>query len=143
MKEYTTYHLVRPEDLNHHGTLFAGRAAELLIESAFTTAAIAVGNPRNLVCLNVHGMEFRSSVGNGEVVCFASRIAYLGRTSITVHTVITSEISRINPVEGFVTFVHVDLAGAKAPHGLTLDAPADEREAEIRRRAADMAAQKR
>ena len=135
MKEYTSYRLVRSEDLNHHGTLFAGRAAELFVESAFAAAAVEVGDPHHVVCLNIHGMEFRSSVGNGEVIFLRSQIVNLGRTSIVVHTTITSAISHITPVEGFITFVHVDAEGKKSPHGLTLDAPADEREATLRERA--------
>ena len=34
MKEYKISHLIKSEDLNHHGTLFAGRTAEWLVEAA-------------------------------------------------------------------------------------------------------------
>ena len=33
MPIYKTYHLVKSEDLNHHGTLYAGRNAEWFVES--------------------------------------------------------------------------------------------------------------
>ncbi|MEL7655970.1 MAG: acyl-CoA thioesterase, partial [Bacillota bacterium] len=39
MKYYQISHLVKSEDLNHHGTLFAGRSAEWLVEAAFVAAA--------------------------------------------------------------------------------------------------------
>jgi len=29
----TIYHLIKSEDLNHHGTLFAGRGAEWMLKS--------------------------------------------------------------------------------------------------------------
>lgn len=47
--QFTTYHLVKSEDLNHHGTLFAGRGAEWFVESGFIAAANLV-NPKNLIC---------------------------------------------------------------------------------------------
>ncbi|NTU75550.1 MAG: acyl-CoA thioesterase, partial [Anaerolineaceae bacterium] len=34
-----TQHLVKSEDLNHHGTLYAGRTAEWFVESGFIAAA--------------------------------------------------------------------------------------------------------
>ena len=35
MKVFKISHLVKSEDLNHHGTLFAGRTAEWLVERRF------------------------------------------------------------------------------------------------------------
>jgi acyl-CoA hydrolase len=49
---YTT-RLVKSEDLNHHGTLFAGRTAEWFVESGFIAAARLI-NPQNIVCLKIH-----------------------------------------------------------------------------------------
>ena len=34
-----TSRLVKSEDLNHHGTLFAGRTAEWFVEAGFVSAA--------------------------------------------------------------------------------------------------------
>ena len=39
MKKYYATHLVKSEDLNHHGTLFAARTASWFVESAFIAAA--------------------------------------------------------------------------------------------------------
>jgi acyl-CoA hydrolase len=132
MREITVYRLVKSEDLNHHGTLFAGRTAEWFVESSFVSASCAVGNPEFIVCVNIHGMEFKSAVKKGEVICFTSKIAHLGKTSITVFTKIYLELRDIIPVEGFVTFVSVDEDGNKHPHGLVLDEPANEAEKAIR-----------
>ena len=38
MKITTTNHLIRKEYLNHHDTLYAGRGAEWLIETAYMAA---------------------------------------------------------------------------------------------------------
>ena len=40
-----TSRLVKSEDLNHHGTLFAGRTAEWFVESGFI-AATSLLNPQ-------------------------------------------------------------------------------------------------
>ncbi|MDP4267148.1 MAG: acyl-CoA thioesterase, partial [Bacteroidota bacterium] len=53
---YTT-RLVKSEDLNHHGTLFAGRTAEWFVECGFISAAELVG-AEQIVCLKIHGMYF-------------------------------------------------------------------------------------
>jgi len=34
MESFSSYHLVKSEDLNHHGTLFAGRSAEWTCSAA-------------------------------------------------------------------------------------------------------------
>jgi len=51
MKPQTFHYdrLVKSEDLNHHGTLFAGRSAEWFVEAGFIAAA-SVLPPKNIVC---------------------------------------------------------------------------------------------
>lgn len=135
MKSYNTSRLVKSEDLNHHGTLFAGRTAEWFVESAFIAAASAVKSPENIVCLNIHGLLFRSPVKKGDIVTFTSTIAHVGKTSIIVYGKILSETRNIVPVEGFLTFIHVDEDGNKIPHGLVLDEPKNQEEKDIREKA--------
>ena len=65
MKKYYATHLVKSEDLNHHGTLFAARTASWFVESAFIAAACEHGDPSEIVCRNIHGMSFRTPVRNG------------------------------------------------------------------------------
>jgi len=135
MKKYTNYHLVKGEDLNHHGTLFAGRLAEWFVESSFVAASCAIGNPELIVCVNIHGMKIKAAVRKGDVICLTSKVAYVGKTSIIVYTRVQSETTKEFPVEGFITFISVDLDGKKRSHGLTLDEPADENEVLTREKA--------
>lgn len=135
MKEYFNSRLVKSEELNHHGTLFAGRAAEWFVESAFIAAASTLGNPKNVVCLNIHGLLFRHPVNKGEIAKFSSRVAHLGKTSIVVYTKMETELTKLTPVDGFITFISVDEDGNKIPHGLVLDSTTDENELQIRERA--------
>jgi acyl-CoA hydrolase len=108
-------HLVKGEDLNHHGTLFAGRTAEWFVESGFISAASAT-KPENIVCLKIHGMTFTRPIRKGELVSFTSRIVLTGDTKLVSY--IEVKASGKLAVRGFITFVHVDLEGKSLPHGL-------------------------
>ncbi len=136
MKEYKIAHLVKSEDLNHHGTLFAGRSAEWLVESAFVAAAAGHGKPENVVCVNIHGFAFKRPVQRGDIITFFSKVARVGRSSITVYVKVKSEISGLTHVDGFLTFVCLDsVTNITVPHGIVMDEPADEEEIKIRERA--------
>ena len=63
LRTYVINHLVKSEDLNHHGTLFAGKTAMWFVESGFIAAA-SLTNPENTVCLNIHGMLFMKPIHN-------------------------------------------------------------------------------
>ena len=135
MKDYVCSRLVKSEDLNHHGTLFAGRTAEWFVESAFIAAASTMGDPEKVVCLNIHGFVFKTPIKRGEIVKFSSKVAKVGKTSIVVYTKMDMELSKITPVEGFITFISVDENGKKVPHGLVLNEVNDEEELSIREKA--------
>lgn len=138
MKDYENSRLVKSEELNHHGTLFAGRTAEWFVESAFIAAASTMGNPKNVVCLNIHGLLFRHPVNKGEIVKFTSKVVHLGKTSIVVYTKMETEIAKTTPVDGFITFISVDGNGNKSTHGLVLDETQDEEEMKLRERARNL-----
>jgi len=130
MKSYSTYHLVKGEDLNHHGTLFAGRSAEWFVEAGFVAAAELV-RPEHVVCLQIHGMQFKRPIKLGEVIAFESKIIIAGRTSLVAHirVVIHEEVI----VDGYITFINVDKAGKAQPHGIILETSNEEEVAEQER----------
>ena len=113
--KYTSMHLVKGADLNHHGTLYAGRTAEWFVESGFISAASAT-KPENIVCLKIHGMTFSRPIHKGDLVAFTSRIVLTGDTKLVSY--IEVAVSGKIAVKGFITFVHVDLEGKPIPHGL-------------------------
>jgi acyl-CoA hydrolase len=136
MRYYQISHLVKSEDLNHHGTLFAGRSAEWLVESAFVAAASQHGRPQDVLCVNIHGFTFKKPVQKGDIITFLSKVARVGNTSITVYVKAVSEIHGTTHVDGFLTFVCVDPdTGGKRAHGIVLDETDDQEENEIRVRA--------
>lgn len=139
MKQYHTLHLVKGEDLNHHGTLFAARTASWFVESAFAAAAITHGNSEEILCRNIHGMSFKIPVHNGDLVEFSSRVVYAGKTSLTVQVLVTSELTRVLAVEGYITFVTTSrLSGLPIAHGIVLDETNDPDELAAREKAASL-----
>lgn len=107
--------LVKSEDLNHHGTLFAGRTAEWFVESGFI-AATNILNPQHLVCLKLHGMQFTQPVKPGEIIKFESKIVYAGKSSIYAHVKAQRQHCNEPFVQGFITFIHVDENTRPKPH---------------------------
>ena len=126
-----THHLVKSEDLNHHGTLYAGRSAEWFVESGFTAAAYLT-HPENIVCLKIHGLTFSRPVQKGEVIRFESKVVNTGKSRIVAYIRMLSRGDKV--VEGFITFVNVDLDGKALPHGIEIT-PTQAEDIELKRQA--------
>ena len=112
-----TNRLVKNEDLNHHGTLYAGRSAEWFVEAGFIAAA-GLTRPEDIVCLKIHGMTFLRPVKGGDVITFESRIILAGNSSLHVYIRMLSKGEQV--MDGFITFVHVDREGRARPHGIVI-----------------------
>jgi len=106
--------------LNHHGTLFAGRGAEWLVEAGFVAAA-NMTNPENTVCLNIHGMVFTRPVPKGSIIRYESKVVYSGRTSLVVYIKVNMSKDECFVLDGFMTFIHVNAEGHSTPHGLVVE----------------------
>lgn len=111
----TSTRLVKGEDLNHHGTLYAGRTAEWFVESGFIAAA-SMTKPENIVCLKIHGMTFTRPIRKGELPVFTSWVVLTGETKIV--SLVEVHVHGKLAVRGFITFIHVDLQGKPIAHGL-------------------------
>lgn len=139
MKIYETLQLVKSEDLNHHGTLFAARAAAWLIEAGFTTAACEHGDTDEIVLRNLQSMSFSKPVQKGTVVRFESRVVAAGNTSLTVAVTAKNALTGEQAIEGFITFVTIDKDTAgKKTHNIVLDEATDEEELLLREKAAQL-----
>ena len=121
LRTHIVNHLVRSEDLNHHGTLFAGKTAMWVVESGFIAAA-SLTHPENIVCLNIHGMLFKKPIRNGEVVRFESRVVLAGRTRLVSYVKVVNNADDDFLLDGFISFIHVDLQGKPVPHGIVIEA---------------------
>ncbi len=138
MQKIQVAHLVKSEDLNHHGTLFAGRMAEWFVEACFVCAAKITEKPQNVVCLKMHGLRFNAPGNKGDIIQIETQMVKAGRTSFVVYGRTTKNNSQETLADGFVTFVFVDHDGKSIPHGLTLDAAASAEDVALRQRAAEL-----
>lgn len=132
--KHTTKYLVKSEDLNHHGTLFAGRSSEWFVTAGFIAVAYNL-NPTSIVCLNVHGIEFMHPVHAGHILKYSAQIVRTGRSTITVYVEACDyRDESIKVSRGFITFCHVDDNTKSAPHGLDF-VPETPEEIELNRKA--------
>ncbi len=121
LRTHVVNHLVRSEDLNHHGTLFAGKTAMWVVESGFIAAA-SLTHPEHIVCLNIHGMLFKKPIRNGQVVRFESRVVLAGKTRLVSYVQVVNNADDDFLLDGFISFIHVDLQGKPVPHGIVIEA---------------------
>lgn len=135
MKRYRSSHMVRMENLNHHGNLYAGQGIEWMIETSFIVICTEYGDPQGLLYKNTHKFDFYKTVEPGDIITYEGLIVRTGRTSVTLRVGLYNEKTGALHAEGFTTFVSVDENGKSVPHGLTLDAPADEEEQKWREEA--------
>ena len=120
LTETVISHLIRPEDLQHHGTLFAGRMAEWFVEACFIAACRLVGKPEDIVCVKIHRMDFRKPAANGDILELKSKVAFLSRTSITIHGQAFINQDKVPSVSGMITFVTVDKTNKPYAHDIVL-----------------------
>lgn len=121
---YTT-RLVKSEDLNHHGTLFAGRTAEWFVEAGFIAAAKLV-NPEGVVCLKIHGMYFTKPARPGAILSFVSKVVLAGRTSLVAHIQVTKDNIAEPFVSGFITFIYVNAETKPTAHNIEISPKTEE-----------------
>lgn len=130
--------LVKSEDLNHHGTLFAGRGAEWFVEACFICGAKVTKKPENIVCVNIHGLTFKTPGDKGDIINLETRLAKVGRTSFVIYGKMTKNDSTDILSDGFITFVFVDENNKTIPHGIVLEDPIDDEDVRIRELVANL-----
>ena len=121
VKPCEIHHVVMGADLNHHSTLFAGQGAKWFVEAGFIAAANLTA-PKNIVCVNIHGMQFKKPVPAGTILNYISKIILTGKTSMVAHVNVVESKNLELIVDGFITFVNVEHDGRPAPHGIIIEA---------------------
>ena len=124
VKEISTRHLVKGEDLNHHGTLYAGRGVEWMVEAGFMTASEATQS-ENIVCMRINSLLFIKPVPKGQMVSYDSRVCFAGRTSLTVYVRVSNSKTKEFIVDGFFTYVYTDDDGKPKAHGIVVEPKTD------------------
>ncbi|MHC1604718.1 MAG: acyl-CoA thioesterase [Candidatus Methanofastidiosia archaeon] len=124
--------LVKASDLNHHGTLFAGQMAKWIVEACFVETAKLNKRTDNLVCVKIHGLEFKKPIENGDIVDMEAEVVHEGKTSLTVlGRVYVSRHEKNHILETLVTFVTLGEDGKPAPHNIKIEIPASGEKHEI------------
>ena len=131
---FTTHRFVKSEDLNHHGSLYAGRTADWFVEAGYIAAA-SLTSPEFTVCLQIHGMKFTSPIHCGELIKIEAKVVYTGRSRIVSFVRIWAHDMVV--VEGFLTFIHVNAEGQSQPHGIEITPITDE-DKELYKRAQEL-----
>jgi len=120
MRPITLRHFVMGQDLNHHGTLYAGRCVEWMVEAGLIAACDATRRA-DVVCVHINDLYFRAPVPKGDQVEYTTTVCHVGRSSLVTHVRVENAITGDFVVDGFFTYVNVDEFGRPLPHGLTLE----------------------
>ena len=119
-KESITTRLVKCEDLNHHGSLFAGRTAEWFVESGFIAVANYLEIDR-LVCVKMHGIQFNKDINAGDIITFNSKVVYTKDENIFVYITAEGQNTKDSKLDGFISFVYVDENTNPIQHNIKID----------------------
>ncbi len=111
--------LIKPENLNAHGTLFGGSVLSWIDEESaiFVTCQL---NKGNIVTKYMSEINFVSSAGLGDIIEIGMETVKFGKTSITVRCEVRNKFSKDTIIKiDEIVFVHLDETGKPTPHGIT------------------------
>jgi len=111
--------LIKPQDLNAHGTLFGGAVISWIDEEAAIYVLCQLGRS-NIVTKFMSEINFVNSAKLGEVIEIGMETVRFGRTSITVKCEVRNKFDKktIITIERIV-FVHLDENGRPTPHNIS------------------------
>ena len=116
--ELATRKFVRPEHLNHHQTLYAGRISEWMTEAAFVALAQTLGHTDHVVLAAMNEIKITKPTIAGEIIEIGWEMSHVGTTSIEFSMEGKSMLENERRFLGKIVFVTVDNEGKKAPHHL-------------------------
>lgn len=111
--------LIKPQDLNAHGTLFGGSVLSWVDEESaiFVTCQL---NKGNIVTKYMSEINFVSSAGLGDIIEIGMETVKFGRTSITVRCEVRNKFSKDTIIKiDKIVFVHLGEDGKPTPHGIS------------------------
>src|SRR6056297_3075944 len=110
--------LIKPQDMNAHGTLFGGTVLSWIDEEAAIYVSCQLGKG-NLVTKYMSEIDFVSSATLGDIVEIGMETVKFGKSSITVRCVVRNKFTKdvIIKIDKIV-FVHVDEEGRPSPHNI-------------------------
>jgi len=110
--------LIKPQDLNAHGTLFGGTVLSWIDEEAAIFVLCQLGKG-NIVTKYMSEINFVNSAKLGEVIEIGMETVKFGRTSITVKCEVRTKFEKNTIITiDEIVFVHLDELGRPLPHGI-------------------------
>lgn len=111
--------LIKPQDLNAHGTLFGGSVLAWVDEEAAIYVTCQLGKS-NIATKFMSEIDFVSSAKLGDIIEIGMETVKFGKTSITVKCEVRHKFTR-DPIIRIdkIVFVHLDDQGRPIPHGVT------------------------
>lgn len=110
--------LIKPQDLNAHGTLFGGSVLAWIDEEAaiYVTCQLGKGN---IVTKFMSEIDFASSAKLGDIIEIGMETVSFGRSSITIKCEVRHKFS-LEPIIKIdkIVFVHLDENQNPSPHGI-------------------------
>ena len=111
--------LIKPQDLNAHGTLFGGTVLSWIDEEAAIFVLCQLGKG-NIVTKYMSEINFVSSAKLGEVIEIGMETVKFGTTSITVKCEVRTKFTKNTIITiDEIVFVHVDDSGRPKPHNIS------------------------
>jgi len=117
--------LIKPQDLNAHGTLFGGSVLAWIDEEASIYVSCQLGKG-NLVTKFMSEIDFVSSAKLGDIIEIGMETVRFGTTSITVRCEVRNKFNKDTIIKiDEIVFVHLDDQGRPTPHNITEPAVQD------------------
>lgn len=117
--ELSTRHFVRPEDLNHHKTLYAGRISEWITEAAMIGVTRLLGSNEGVVLVALNNISIQKPTVAGAILDFYMEKGPPRSTSIPIYITVKHMLTGQVHAKGTAIFVTVDENGKKTPHHLS------------------------
>lgn len=110
--------LIKPQDLNAHGTLFGGSVLSWIDEEAAIFVSCQLGKG-NIVTKFMSEIDFVSSAGLGDIIEIGMETVTFGTSSITVRCLVRNKFSKETILKiDRIIFVHLDEDGNPTPHNI-------------------------
>ena len=115
--------LIKPEDLNAHGTLFGGSVLAWIDEEAAIYVFCQLGRG-NIVTKFMSEIDFVSSAKLGDIIEIGMETVKFGKTSITIRCEVRNKFTKETIIRiDTIVFVYLDDEGRPTPHGITEPPP--------------------
>lgn len=110
--------LIKPEDLNAHGTLFGGSVLAWIDEEAaiYVICQLGMGN---IATKFMSEIDFVSSAKLGDIIEIGMETVNFGTSSITVKCEVRQKFTKETIIRiDKIVFVHLDDNGRPTPHNI-------------------------